>query len=40
MTEVRCLRCLHWRSGDDNPEAVEREFQLRFGPVKVSGSVR
>ena len=32
MTEVRCLRCQHWRSDEDNPEAVEREFQMRFGP--------
>jgi hypothetical protein len=41
MTEQRCLRCLHWRSDDDNPEAVEREFQLRFGPeVAVVGSCR
>jgi hypothetical protein len=32
MTEQRCLRCLHWRSVEDIPEAVEREFQMRFGP--------
>jgi hypothetical protein len=32
MTEVRCLRCRHWHSEDDNPEAIEREFQMRFGP--------
>ena len=25
-------RCQHWRSDEDNPEAVEREFQMRFGP--------
>ena len=32
MTEVRCLRCRHWRSDEDNSEVVEREFQMRFGP--------
>ena len=38
MTEVRCLFCLHWRPDDENPEATEREFQMRFGPeVGVAG---
>ena len=33
MTEVRCLRCRHWRS--DDPEAVERESQkLRDGELR------
>jgi hypothetical protein len=32
MTERRCLRCLHWQSDADNAAAVEREFQMRFGP--------
>ena len=32
MTERRCLRCLHWRSEEDNPDAIERELQVRFGP--------
>jgi hypothetical protein len=32
MTERRCLRCLHWQSDADNAAAVERDFQMRFGP--------
>jgi hypothetical protein len=32
MTGRRSLRCLHWRSEEDNLEAVEQKFQMRFGP--------
>ena len=41
MTERRCLRCLHWRFDDENPEAAEQEIQARFGPqVAVVGDCR
>ena len=41
MTERRRLRCLHWRSGEDHPDAIEREFQVRFGPeVALVGDCR
>ena len=41
MTGRRCLRCLHWRSEEDNPDAIERELQVRFGPeVALVGDCR
>jgi hypothetical protein len=37
VTRERCLYCLHWRGDDDNPDAAERELQMRFGPEVALG---